>query len=791
MKLPELLCPAGSPEALEAALAAGADAVYLGGSRFNARMNAHNFDAGALREAVTHAHHMGGRVYLTLNTLLWDRELSEAVEAAYEAALCGVDALIIADMGAAALIRQALPALPLHASTQLSGHNAGMGHVLAPLGFSRFVIARETSLGDLATAVRDNPLEVEVFIHGALCVSHSGQCLFSSVVGGRSGNRGECAQPCRLPYGCAGCKGALTRANTQPKSRYNPKKPSQDHPQTESYPLSLKDLSLAAHVPALIEAGVSSLKIEGRMKSPGYVGGVSAVWRRLLDERRGATAEEMATLGDLFSREGFTDGYHVRRVDARMMGVRSEADKERTAAAERAAMTTKYPPRLPIEMGFFAAPGKPVRLTATAPLYRQGGVDPHMGQATSDQASAETTTDTARITVAVTGECPEVTEAGGLSAEVVERQLTRTGGTPYNVAGVGMQIRTDAEERVPSLPVSRLNALRREVIDALDSARAEAMPNPAVGYTPLTAADIRAFPAALLAESAVLADKVPDTSAVLLRRTARFRATAQITKEAVSYFDRLYLPLGVEFPADVPVDKRGAVLPPVIFDRDREAVAHTLKEALTEGIVHLLVGNLGHLPRVRAVADEMGVAVCLHADHRLNPANAVSAARLLALGFTDITLAPELTIPRMRDISRSLDDAGFPGVTAGIVYGRLPLMLLEKCAIRAIYADAKGADGAASVCRDVCGRDRAVLVDRMGKSFPVLREDAPDGRGHRNSVYNSLPLCMSDRRDELNRASLGQEHYLFTVETSAEVDRVIAVHRDGQPLGGEVRRMMK
>ncbi len=800
MKVPELLCPAGSPEALEAALAAGADAVYLGGSRFNARMNAHNFDEGALREAVDHAHHMGGRVYLTLNTLLWDRELHEAVEAAYEAATCGVDALIIADTGAAALIRRALPGLPLHASTQLSGHNAGMGRVLAPLGFSRYVIARETSLGDLAAAVRDNPLEVEVFIHGALCVSHSGQCLFSSVVGGRSGNRGECAQPCRLPYGCAGCKGtpAAGRAGDRHGNRPNDRRGDRGNDRTsdrrsttESYPLSLKDLSLAAHVPALIEAGVASLKIEGRMKSPGYVGGVTAVWRRLLDEERGATAEEMAVLSDLFSREGFTDGYQVGRVDARMMGVRSEADKERTAAAERAAMAAKYPPRLSVEMGFFAAPGEPVRLTATSPLYRQGGVDPHMGQATSGQAHVETATAPARITVTVTGECPEAVAASGLSAEVVERQLTRTGGTPYNVAGVGVQIRTDGDGQVPSLPVSRLNALRREGIDALDVARAAAMPNPAAGYIPLTAADIRAFPATLLAEAADLTEKGTELSADSPRRTARFRAAEQITKAAVGYFDRLYLPLGVAFPAYVPAGKRGAVLPPVIFDHDREAVARAVRGALAEGIVHLLVGNLGHLPMVRAVAEEMGVEVCLHADHRLNPSNAVSAARLLSLGFADVTLAPELTIPRMRDISRALDDAGFSGVTAGIVYGRLPLMLLEKCAIRAIYADAKGADGAASVCRDVCGRDRAVLVDRLGKSFPVLREDAPDGRGHRNSVYNSLPLCMSDRRDDLSRASLGQEHYLFVVETPAEVDRVIAVHREGRPLGGEVRRMMK
>ncbi len=791
LPIPELLAPAGSPEALDAALTAGADAVYLGGSRFNARMNAHNFDAGQLREAVAHAHHMGGRVYLTLNTLLWDRELPDAAEAAYEAASAGVDALIIADLGAAALIRRALPGLPLHASTQLSGHNARMGETLSSFGFSRFVIARETQLDDLAAAVRNNPLEVEVFVHGAICVSHSGQCLFSSMVGGRSGNRGECAQPCRLPYGCAGCGEAGRRPPSPGKQRSGGKnrpQPPRRERVEESYPLSLKDLSLATHVPALIEAGVSSLKIEGRMKSPGYVSGVVAVWRRLLDEGRGATEEEMQFLSDLFSRDGFTDGYQTGRVDHSMMGVRRDADKERTVAAERDALSVRFPAHLPLSVTLRAREGEPLTLTAEAPLYRRGGKDPAMGVQAEPTAPLPAE---ASVTVTVTGEEPIPSTGLALTSEIAVKQFSRTGGTPYRLTELRTDIASAADGRALFVPVSRLNALRREGIDALDVARAAAMPNPAAGYIPLTAADIRAFPATLLAEAADLTEKGTELSADSPRRTARFRAAEQITKAAVGYFDRLYLPLGVAFPAYVPAGKRGAVLPPVIFDHDREAVARAVRGALAEGIVHLLVGNLGHLPMVRAVAEEMGVEVCLHADHRLNPSNAVSAARLLSLGFADVTLAPELTIPRMRDISRALDDAGFSGVTAGIVYGRLPLMLLEKCAIRAIYADAKGADGAASVCRDVCGRDRAVLVDRLGKSFPVLREDAPDGRGHRNSVYNSLPLCMSDRRDDLSRASLGQEHYLFVVETPAEVDRVIAVHREGRPLGGEVRRMMK
>ncbi len=769
--LPELLAPAGSPEALEAALRAGADAVYLGGSRFNARMNAHNFDRSALSEAVTEAHHVGGRIYLTLNTLLWDRELSEAVEAAYEAAVCGVDALIIADGGAAALIRRALPSLPLHASTQLSGHNAAMGSMLAPLGFSRFVIARETSLDDLRVAVRNNPLEVEVFIHGALCVSHSGQCLFSSVVGGRSGNRGECAQPCRLPYACLACKEA---APARPSER---RAPSRRTDTPENYPLSLKDLSLSAHVPALIEAGVASLKIEGRMKSPGYVAGVTAIWRTLLDERRAATPAEAAALADLFSREGFTDGYQTGRIDRSMMGVRSEADKSRTAAAERAALTEKHPAHLPAAMTMTLRKGAPACLSVAAPLYRRGGVDPHIQTPATPNAGT--------ATVTVFGDVPLCAEGNllPLTEEAAARQLTRTGGTPYRVTHVNLDaLAGDAL----TLPPSALNALRREAVTALDAARRAALPDPAADYTPLSSEAINRCVREALEASPPVAQPIPTASAP--RHTARFRTAEQIPAEAITYFDTLYLPLGTAHPAAVPASKRGAILPPVIFDREAPAVATALEAALQAGVRHLLVGNLGHLPLVWQVLAHTGTAsVFLHADHRLNPANLPAAAQLLSLGLTDLLLSPELTAPRMRDISDGLARAGAEGVTGAIVYGRLPLMLLEKCAIRAVYRDTPPT----TVCREACARDAAVLRDRLGKEFPLLREDMPNGQGHRNTVYNSLPLSMSDRGEELARTRITEHHFLFSVESPRKVAAVIEAYRLGRPLDGAVRRMAR
>ena len=752
--LPELLAPAGTPEALEAAFAAGADAVYLGGTRHNARMNAHNFDAAALREAVTHAHQRGGRVYLTLNTLIYDRELASALDAAYEAATAGVDGLIIADMGAAALIRRALPDLPLHASTQLSGHNRDAGRVLAPFGFSRYVIARETSLADLAAAVRDNPLEVEVFIHGALCVSHSGQCLFSSLVGGRSGNRGECAQPCRLPYAAGSCDGCARSDRSNQKPRHN----------KENYPLSLKDLTLAAHVPALLDAGVASLKIEGRMKSPAYVGGVVSIWRRLLDERRAATPDEIAALADLFSREGFTDGYQTRKIDDRMLGVRSEDDKGRTAAAERRSASLLNTARgqgfLPLHFTLRAKSGEPVTLTAAAPLYRQR--------------------DNASVTVTVAGDPPDaaINPAAALTPDSAQKQLSKTGGTPYRVT----KCDTDLGDYL-LLPLSRLNALRREALDKLEAARIASMPDPAARYAPADSTDV----ATEMRTTALFEHPVP-------RRTARFYHPRRITDTARAYFDLIFLPLAHRRAAlELDTDKAGIILPPVIFDREAPAAEETLAEALTSGVRHLLVGNIGHLPLVRRAAERAGIpwgSVILHGDFRLNVTNTLSALRQVELGFSDLLLSPELTLPRLRDVALALTEGDLPSRAGAIVYGRIPLMLLEKCAIRATYRHLPPS----TVCRTVCARDTAVMLDRVGKAFPILREagsfePGAEGGEHRNVVYNSLPVGMSDRSGDLDRASLGHHHFLFSTESPDEVDRVIAAYRDRRPLGGEVRRI--
>ncbi len=675
-KLPELLCPAGSPDALDAAIEGGADAVYFGGASFNARMNAKNFGGDALRSAVLRAHAYGVKTYLTLNTLLTDRELPAFVDAAEEAVRAGVDAVIVADLGGAMAIRRALPSLELHASTQMSGHNAQMGQLLQKIGFSRMVIARETSLADLSEIVQNSPIEIEYFIHGALCVSHSGQCLFSSLVGGRSGNRGECAQPCRLPYACADCNARGAK---------------------EGYPLSLKDLSLAAHVPELIESGVASLKIEGRMKSPEYVRDTARIWRRLLDEGRAATPKEMQSLAQSFSRNGFTDAYFLGKPDKSMLGIRSDADKSNSRAVEAFTGLTR---KIPLTLHATVRTGEPISLTLSDGMRE----------------------------VTVCGDVPQAALTAPLDAATVERSLTKFGGTVFSVGSFSLSM-----DKGLMLPISRLNDLRRRALLAWENEKA-----PSASTSETT-------------EKAQFSLHVPQKTRQTLR-TAAFRSLEQITSDARAFFDRIYLPLdqhvkGVE----------GIVMPPVIFDHERESVERALLDAVRSGATHALVGNLGHVDMVK------NAGLTPVGDFRLNVTNRESVVMLETLGIEESILSPELTLPQMRDVG---------GNTAAIVYGRIPLMLLEKCAIREI-ADCQR-----------CATDSVRIKDRRGVEFPILRE-----RDHRNVIYNSLPTGMSDRRDALSRHRIIAQHFLFTTENARQVDAILSAYRTASPLPYPVRRI--
>ena len=307
----ELLAPAGSPESLTAAVQSGADAVYLGYGPLNARRNAKNFSQEELRQAVSYCHQRGTKVYLTLNTLLSNRELPLAAETAAFASEIGIDAILVQDLGVARLLRETVPDVDVHASTQMTVHNLDGVKACADLGMTRVVLSRELSKSAIQSLCQTSPVELETFVHGALCMCYSGQCFLSAVLGGRSGNRGLCAQPCRLAFRWPGDK-----------------KP--------SHPLSLKDMSLAGELQDLEDMGVACLKIEGRMKRAEYVSIVTGIYSSAMGEHREPTKQELAQLEAAFSRQGFTQGYYRDKKGPDMFGMRPEGMKDPTELFEQA-----------------------------------------------------------------------------------------------------------------------------------------------------------------------------------------------------------------------------------------------------------------------------------------------------------------------------------------------------------------------------------------------------------------------------------------------------------------------
>jgi putative protease len=675
--LPELLCPAGDREAFEAAIEGGADAIYVGGASFNARMNAGNFSRELLAESIKDAHLHGVKVYQTLNIMIRDLEIDDLLRAAEASAEDGIDAFIVSDLGAARVLRQRLPQIPLHASTQMSVHNLMGAQLLEKLGFTRVVPARELSREDIASIVNGSSLEVEVFVHGALCVSHSGQCLFSSVVGGRSGNRGLCAQPCRLPYGCGN-----ERAGSK-------------------YPLSLKDLSLSGHVCEIIDSGVSSLKIEGRMKSADYVLGVSRIWRRLLDEGRDATREEIEELSSIFSRGGFTDGYYTGKIGRGMLGVRSEADKIASKSSVSFKGITK---KLPVNMKVVLREGEPSALTLSA----------------------------GEKEVTVTGMEPMVAINAPLSDETIRKQLSKLGDTPFCLNN----LETELGGKL-MMPVSALNALRRDGVEALKARMLER-------------------------DACVMGEVSENTPARLpkARRVAEFLRPDTITRRARDYFDIILLPLDKYVENVTRAD--GFVMPPVILDSETPRILEMLDFARVGAPKMIVVSNIGQGELLKKLFPDAELVSSL----RFNVANTVSMCALEDMGYGSSVLSPELTLPQIRDIK---------GAKAAVVYGRLPLMTLEKCAIKALYG--------AKAC-DICAVGRAEMTDRRGVVFPVIRE-----LDHRNVIYNSLPTSMSDRQDELRAAGISDMHFIFTVESAEDVDIVVDSYDNGCAIPGKSRRI--
>ena len=589
----ELLAPAGSMEALRAAVQNGANAVYLGCGIFNARQGAKNFTPQTLTEAVKYCHVRGVAVHLTLNTLVSDKETPELMELIRHAALSGVDAFIVQDLGVIQLCRQIAPHIPLHGSTQMTIHSLPGVLLCAAWGLRRVVLSRELSREEIRYICQNSPIEIEVFAHGALCMCYSGQCYLSAAIGSRSGNRGRCAQPCRQSYGYG---------------RWENK-----------YPLSLKDNCLVPYLQALEDMGVSSIKLEGRMKRPEYVATVTRVYRQAIDSGN-VTRPMMAALHTAFNRQGFTDGYYVGRTGKAMFGIREEKKED----------------------------GQWLREARQSYETAENGLVPILFQAviTSTESSI-TATDPEGRSCTVSGPVPEVARNQELTEEALQQRLSKTGGTPYLCAGVSAKME-------PGLVLSAadINAMRRDVLNQLTALRAR-REQPRLSRPKRIAhfAGNRHHPD------------------MTVQVTTREQITGRLLKMAPAV---LYVPMHLLL--DDPnwcrdLVKRVhvcAVLPRIVHDGEMSRLCQELSILRGLGVTDALVGNLGLLLPVR----ESGLNV--RGDFGLNLYNsaAVNAARELEL--SSATLSFEMTLPQIRDVSKAVP-------CEILSYGRLPLMITENC----------------------------------------------------------------------------------------------------------------
>lgn len=508
----EILAPAGDGEALRAAVFAGANAVYLGLKQFSARRTAGNFDEQQLKEAVAFCHARDVRVHAAVNTTAFSGELGLLADTIKMAAEAGVDALIVQDLAAAALARQIAPTLALHSSTQLTAHTLSGVRQLADMGFERAILARELSLAEIAAIAKDSPIEVETFVHGALCMSVSGQCYMSAFLGGRSGNRGECAGPCRLPFAADGSGAAH---------------------------LSLKDLCAVGSLPALADAGVASVKIEGRLRGPEYVAAAVNACRKSL----AGEPFDRQLLQDVFSRSGFTNGYIEGRIDGTMFGVRTAED----TAASKAVM--------PAIRELYRREAQRVPVAFTVTVTENGCT-----LAAADGAGR-------RAEVPLAG---VMEPARADQRPAIEKALAKTGGTPFYSESV------EFEGEPGYLPASAWNDARRTALEQLLA--------------------LRSAPKARACTPARL--PAPRRHALGAKELwARFEGPEQLPQPLPGGLAGIILPL-LRW-REVPEALRAKTVleaPRVMFGGMEAATAKALAEARDAGFAGVMVHNVGHLP---------------------------------------------------------------------------------------------------------------------------------------------------------------------------------------------------
>lgn len=651
----EILAPAGGQEQLLAAVRCGADAVYLGTQGFNARRNAENFDDAGFHRAVRFCHGRGVKVYVTVNTLVPDEEFPALEREAALIAEAGADAVILQDMAALRLFSHRYPGIGRIASTQTAVHNTDGAKFLRDAGFDTIVLARELSLSEMEKILSSVDIKVEAFVHGAHCMSLSGACYLSSMLGGRSGNRGLCAQPCRLAWHCGGDR--------------------------DGWALSLKDMSLIGHIRDMAGSGITSFKIEGRMKRPEYVAAaVSACRAALLGE-----AWDEDALRAVFSRSGFTDGYLTGRRDGTMFGRRTHEDVTSAAGVlkDLAALYEKETPRVPVRMFFETRPDE-TRLTVSD------------GQRE----------------LSVSGPVPEPAQGRALTPDAAEKNLCRTGGTPFTVQRFEGDIMPGLYLRAADL-----NALRRKALDELLVLRETTPPH--------------------IAEPFVIAKPEPRARSTTPALWARFSRSEQVSRAEV--FERILLPMEQIGTKELEAHdaKLVAQLPAALWPEDEDAFFARLASLRDAGLRQIYADNLYGLELGR----RLGLSVL--GGFSLNVTNTEALRFYEARGLAGLCASFELSMAKLKTLG-----GGMP--LGAVAYGRLPLMRFRNCPLRA-------GPGCAS-----CG-GHGELTDRLGVKFP-----AECSEKRFSTLLNSVPLHIAER----DMTGLDFALLYFTVESPAECGAV-------------------
>lgn len=711
MKKPELLAPAGSYESFLGAVHAGADAVYIGGKKFGARAYADNFSQEEIIRAVRFAHLFGRKVYLTVNTLMKPIEMEELYEYLLPLYESGLDAVIVQDFGVVGLVRERFADMELHISTQMTvtgEHGAGL---MKQWGASRIVPARELSLQEVRRIKETVDIEVETFVHGALCYCYSGQCLFSSILGGRSGNRGRCAQPCRLPYG-----------------------------RDNAYPLSLKDMCTIEMLPELMEAGIDSFKIEGRMKKPEYAAGVTAIYRKYIDrymekpeKEYQVEKEDLDCLKGLYLRSELQDGYYKRHNGREMItaGQPGYAGSQEALLHKIKETHLSQQLQLPVLGSLLLQKGQPAQLSLNA----QGKI------------------------VTVTGAVAVPAQKQPLDRTTVAKQLKKTGNTPFSMDSLAIRMEDDV-----FLPVSALNELRRKALEQLEEMLIPQQDRqavlPAMPQKPLRSTQPPKLyaAAASLEQGLVLLtvdgiDRIYLPADCLLADTDAGNGyhTHQIAQEKLTAWKRAVRQKKQKHP------EFGCFLslPVILRERDKaylETIRALLQEPETDGV---LTGSLEGYAWLRENRQEQMIVL----DANLYLWNEEAAAFFCreaepGIERTEFTLPVEGDRRQLRTLAAADWEM--------IVYGRSVMMVSANC-IRKTCGKCLLSTG---LSPEKVGFYE--LTDRYRKKFPVSTQC----RHCYNIIYNSLPTSLHREISQIKEWGLGALRLQFTTENAEETGRI-------------------